>query len=211
VWLVVLLLVAMALGACLVYTRARRQSDSPLPFMREPQRDVFRPAAEFGRARAAHRTAAPDASAPRHQDIGVPASRANSSETWDPFKAKGRPRTEQDVTYRARVSVDIGAGPKWDPFNHQESRSQRARAARERVWLSNEPDYYLMLRIEPGATDDQIEQAYRGVVAVNHPDKFFDDPGKREQAERQLKELNAAMQVLRNPSRRALYDAKRRV
>jgi DnaJ domain len=211
VWLIVLLLVAMALGACLAHTRARRQSDSPLPFMRDPQRDFFRPAAESGRARVAPRTAAPDTSIPRHQDIGVPSSRATSTESWDPFKAKRRQRTEQDVTYRARVSADIGTGPKWDPFNHQESRSQRARAARERVWLSSEPDYYHMLRIEPGATDDQIEQAYRGVVAINHPDKFFDDPGKRERAEQQLKELNAAMQVLRNPSRRALYDAKRRV
>jgi curved DNA-binding protein CbpA len=52
-----------------------------------------------------------------------------------------------------------------------------------------------------------IERAYRRYAASIHPDKFFDDPSAREQAEAKLRELNGIMQTLRDPVRRAMYDA----
>ncbi|MGI8826970.1 MAG: DnaJ domain-containing protein [Chloroflexota bacterium] len=72
----------------------------------------------------------------------------------------------------------------------------------------NGPDYYQLLGLQPDATDDQIVRAYRRYAAAIHPDRFYDDPAKRSQAEAKIKELNVAMEVLRNPTRRAQYDAK---
>jgi DnaJ-class molecular chaperone len=52
-----------------------------------------------------------------------------------------------------------------------------------------------------------IEQAYRRYAASIHPDKFFDDPPARKEAETKLRELNCIMQTLRDPMKRAVYDA----
>jgi curved DNA-binding protein CbpA len=55
-----------------------------------------------------------------------------------------------------------------------------------------------------------LERAYRQHVAVIHPDKFFGDPRRHELAQAKLKELNAAMEVLRDRVQRARYDARLR-
>jgi molecular chaperone DnaJ len=64
-----------------------------------------------------------------------------------------------------------------------------------------------LLGLDRHASDADLEQAYRRRAAAVHPDRFFADPERREQAEVSLKQLNAAMQVLRDPVRRAKYDA----
>jgi curved DNA-binding protein CbpA len=81
----------------------------------------------------------------------------------------------------------------------------RVRAARHRP--STLPDYYKLLGLERGATDVQVEQAYRRCAARIHPDRFHKDAEGRVAAEAQLKELNRAMEILRDPTRRAQYDA----
>lgn len=71
------------------------------------------------------------------------------------------------------------------------------------------PNYYELLEIEEGASDAQIEQAFRRQAAKWHPDRFHQDPDAQPAAEARFRELRAAMDVLRDPTKRALYDAER--
>lgn len=104
--------------------------------------------------------------------------------------------------------LEAAHSPKWDPYDVNQSQVHRIRAARRRKRppLSS-LDYYTLLGLDRGATDVQIEQAYRKHVGTIHPDRYFGDPKKRGEAERKLKQLNAVMLVLRDPTRRAQYDA----
>ncbi|MBV9282424.1 MAG: J domain-containing protein [Chloroflexi bacterium] len=117
---------------------------------------------------------------------------------------RGRPRrpAEGEVGYRAGPSTGS-----WDPYGAGQSRAERVRAARHAQPVSTEPSYYDLLGLDRDARDDQIERAYRRYVATIHPDRFFDDPLRRAQAQEKLKQLNAMMEVLRDPVRRAQYDA----
>lgn len=120
---------------------------------------------------------------------------------------------------RYRVQPGSSGGPKWDPYAADQSRVHRIQSARRRrparpVHRGDGTemagmDYYTMLGIRRDATDGEIEGAYRRYVAEIHPDKFFDDPARRALAEARLKELNAVVAILRDPGRRARYDAGR--
>ena len=52
--------------------------------------------------------------------------------------------------------------------------------------------YYEILQLRPGASPSQIQQAYRDLVRVWHPDRFAHDPRLQKIAEHKLKEINAA-------------------
>jgi hypothetical protein len=71
------------------------------------------------------------------------------------------------------------------------------------------PDYYALLGVPEEASSQQIEQRYRQMVALAHPDLFGHDSLARNEAERELKLLNETMAVLRDPVRRHRYDAIR--
>ena len=60
---------------------------------------------------------------------------------------------------------------------------------------------YQVLQVDPEAEPDVIEAVYRRLARKYHPDVS----GVPDAAER-MKEINAAYQVLRDPSRRATYD-----
>jgi hypothetical protein len=61
------------------------------------------------------------------------------------------------------------------------------------------PDvYYQVLEIEPGASPDEIKQAYRDLALVWHPDRFFDNPRLRQKAEEKLKRINVAYEFLKS-------------
>ncbi|MFJ9795532.1 J domain-containing protein [Streptomyces sp. NPDC101145] len=72
-------------------------------------------------------------------------------------------------------------------------------------------DPYAVLGVEPTATAGQIASAYRGLVRALHPDSApaRDEPERRAAAAR-FDEVVAAYEVLRDPVRRAAYDASRR-
>ncbi|HLC42841.1 MAG TPA: J domain-containing protein [Methylomirabilota bacterium] len=57
--------------------------------------------------------------------------------------------------------------------------------------------YYVALGLRPGASPDEIRQAYRNLVKVWHPDRFSDDR-LRQNAEEKLKEINEAYNRLRH-------------
>jgi DnaJ-class molecular chaperone len=63
-------------------------------------------------------------------------------------------------------------------------------------------DYYEVLGVKRGATDQQIRQAYRKLARKYHPDV---NPGDRV-AEDKFKELNEANEVLSDPEKRKRYD-----
>ena len=63
-------------------------------------------------------------------------------------------------------------------------------------------DYYKVLGIERGASEDQIKQAYRKLARKFHPDL---NPGDKS-AEEQFKGLQEAYDVLSDPENRKLYD-----
>lgn len=54
-----------------------------------------------------------------------------------------------------------------------------------------------VLRLEAGASEEEIAQAFRRLAKVWHPDRFMDDPQLRARAQDRLREIIAARQTLR--------------
>ncbi len=69
-------------------------------------------------------------------------------------------------------------------------------------------DLYTILDVSTEATLENIKDQYRFMVHAWHPDKF-PSPELKAKAEEKIKEINAAYEVLGNPTRRALYDRER--
>ncbi|XP_074599955.1 uncharacterized protein LOC141854245 [Brevipalpus obovatus] len=65
-------------------------------------------------------------------------------------------------------------------------------------------DYYEFLKIERGATIDQINKAYRRRTLEYHPDKNPDDPSAKQKFEK----LQEIVEILRDPVQRSDYDRK---
>ena len=63
-------------------------------------------------------------------------------------------------------------------------------------------DYYDVLGVKRGASDNEIKQAYRKLARKFHPDL---NPGDKV-AEEKFKELQEAYDVLSDPENRKLYD-----
>jgi len=63
-------------------------------------------------------------------------------------------------------------------------------------------DYYKILGVSKGASQEDIKKAYRKLAVKYHPDKNKDD----KQAEERFKELGEAYEVLKDPEKRRKYD-----
>ncbi|KAJ5857644.1 hypothetical protein N7455_008538 [Penicillium solitum] len=65
-------------------------------------------------------------------------------------------------------------------------------------------DYYELLGITRGATDEEIKKAYRKKALVLHPDRNY---GNVDEATKLFAEIQSAYEVLADPQERAWYDS----
>lgn len=67
-----------------------------------------------------------------------------------------------------------------------------------------QPSLYDILKIDPSASADAIQAAYRALARAYHP-----DVNPSPEAADRMRQLNAAYHVLSRPRQRAAYDARR--
>ncbi len=65
-------------------------------------------------------------------------------------------------------------------------------------------DYYAILEVPSSATAAEIKKSYRRLARLHHPDL------NQNARDTHIKRLNEAYEVLRDPNKRAVYDAQRR-
>jgi hypothetical protein len=58
--------------------------------------------------------------------------------------------------------------------------------------------YYQILELKPGASKQEVKQAYKDLIVVWHPDRFVHNPRLQQKAQEKVKEINAAYAFLKS-------------
>jgi len=73
--------------------------------------------------------------------------------------------------------------------------------------MADKRDYYEVLGIQKGASEDEIKQSYRKAALKWHPDRWVSGTDEEKKvAEEKFKEASEAYSVLSDPQKRAKYD-----
>jgi len=64
--------------------------------------------------------------------------------------------------------------------------------------MSKLDEYYKVLELEPGASLEEIQQGYKDLAMVWHPDRFPNHPRLQQKAHQKLQQINEAHQHLRS-------------
>src|ERR1700719_1429364 len=68
--------------------------------------------------------------------------------------------------------------------------------------------HYEILGIPREASAELVKRSYRRLVKIHHPDRFPSGTAAQVEAEKRIREINAAYGVLSKPINRANYDAQ---
>jgi curved DNA-binding protein CbpA len=55
-----------------------------------------------------------------------------------------------------------------------------------------------ILGLKPGASQEEVNHAYRDLVSVWHPDRFVGNPRLQKKAEEKIKEINVAYEYIKS-------------
>jgi outer membrane protein assembly factor BamB len=111
------------------------------------------------------------------------------------------------LNYLYKEKVILGANTKKHKENRREDpnrdeREHKAHNKRDRSAKDDtRPYYYKVLDVSTDASHDEIKNAYRRLSMLYHPDTSTDPD-----AEKKMKEINKAYDVLSDPDKRARYD-----
>ena len=70
------------------------------------------------------------------------------------------------------------------------------------LYMAQDRDYYEVLGVNQGASDDEIKKAFKKLAMKHHPDRNPDNP----KAEASFKEAKLAYEILSDSQKRSVYD-----
>ena len=82
----------------------------------------------------------------------------------------------------------------WDWISTKQKEALRYQTHFERV--KNASRFYQILGVKPGASRQEIKQAWLAKMKAHHPDRFAHDPKAEEDAAKQARQINLAYQEL---------------
>ena len=98
---------------------------------------------------------------------------------------------------------DYQTAVKIDPYCREAEEGLRS-LAKDREDEKN-VDYYKLLNLSRSASASQIKEAYRKAARVWHPDRFS-DPVEKKEAEKNMRRINRAWDILSDPEKKRMYD-----
>jgi len=105
---------------------------------------------------------------------------------------------QQPATATTRTRKRGRASRDYEEPRHAEAAKRRERKGATSMGL----DYYKILGVDKGATDDDLKKAYRKLAMKWHPDK---NPNNKKEAENKFKQISEAYEV--SILRRSMADS----